>query len=49
MSEQKCPGQDTRYWTLDDVFESLCPHCGYSIEFFRTILIANVLHAGSTR
>ena len=31
-----CPGQDTRYWKLEDVFfEVLCAHCGNSIEFFK--------------
>lgn len=35
MAERKCPGQDTRYWTMDDIFEAPCSHCGYSIEFFR--------------
>lgn len=35
MAERKCPGQDTQYWTVDDIFESPCSHCGYSLEFFR--------------
>ncbi|RKX55759.1 MAG: hypothetical protein DRP29_10225 [Thermodesulfobacteriota bacterium] len=31
----KCPGQDTRYWKEDAIFEIECPYCGYSIEFFK--------------
>ncbi|RUM39384.1 MAG: phosphohydrolase [Desulfobulbus sp.] len=31
----KCPGQDSRYWSGEDVFESDCPHCGHSVEFFK--------------
>lgn len=36
MFAQKCPGQDTRYWTADDVHEEECPNCGEMIEFFKT-------------
>ncbi len=31
----KCPGQDSRYWSGEDVFEAQCPNCGHSIEFFK--------------
>jgi HD superfamily phosphodiesterase len=31
----KCPGQDSRYWSGEDVFESNCKHCGNPIEFFK--------------
>ncbi len=31
----KCPGQDSRYWSGEDVFETACPECGHSIEFFK--------------
>ncbi len=31
----KCPGQDSRYWSGDDVFETQCPNCGHTIEFFK--------------
>ena len=31
----KCPGQDPRYWKFDAIFETKCPHCGSSIEFFK--------------
>ena len=31
----KCPGQDMRYWGPDAAFETKCPSCGSSIEFFK--------------
>lgn len=31
----KCPGQDIRYWSGEDVFEAECPNCGHSVEFFK--------------
>ncbi len=36
MIGTKCPGQDMRYWTADDVHEDKCPQCGEVIEFFKT-------------
>jgi len=36
MFATKCPGQDMRYWTADDVHEEKCPKCGETIEFFKT-------------
>ncbi len=36
MFATKCPGQDMRYWTADDVHEEKCPHCGEIVEFFKT-------------
>lgn len=31
----RCPGQDTRYWTPEDIFEEPCPHCGQPVEFWK--------------
>ncbi len=31
----QCPGQDSRYWSGEDVFEDKCPNCGHIIEFFK--------------
>ncbi len=31
----RCPGQDTRYWKEDAIFEAPCPFCGEEIEFFK--------------
>jgi len=31
----QCPGQDSRYWSGEAVFESSCPHCGQPVEFFK--------------
>lgn len=33
---QKCPGQDTRFWTSEDVTEVPCAGCGFVVEFFKT-------------
>ncbi len=30
-----CPGQDTRYWTHEAIFEAPCAHCGRPVEFFK--------------
>lgn len=31
----KCPGQDTKYWKEDAIFEADCPKCGTAIEFYK--------------
>jgi len=31
----KCPGQDSRYWKPDAIFEAKCPKCGNKVEFFK--------------
>ncbi|BCO09374.1 hypothetical protein GF1_17500 [Desulfolithobacter dissulfuricans] len=31
----QCPGQDSRYWSGEDVFEVSCPKCGHTVEFFK--------------
>ncbi len=31
----KCPGQDTQYWNEDAIFETECPECGHTMEFFK--------------
>lgn len=31
----KCPGQDSRYWKPDAIFEVRCPQCGAEVEFFK--------------
>lgn len=35
MTRPRCPGQDTRFWKPEDVFELSCPHCGGGLEFFK--------------
>ena len=32
----RCPGQDTRYWKPEDVFDVPCPVCDTEVEFFKT-------------
>lgn len=36
MGSAMCPGQDTRYWKPDDIFEIPCSRCGRPVEFFKT-------------
>lgn len=31
----KCPGQDSRFWGKDAIFEARCPQCGAAVEFFK--------------
>lgn len=31
----RCPGQDMLYWKPEDIFETPCPVCDYSVEFFK--------------
>ena len=31
----KCPGQDTRFWKPNDVYNVECPKCGKPVEFFK--------------
>ncbi len=31
----RCPGQDSRYWKPDAVFNAPCPKCGNLLEFFK--------------
>ena len=31
----RCPGQDSRYWKHDAIFDTKCPECGTEIEFFK--------------
>lgn len=31
----QCPGQDTRYWKPDDIFDIPCQACGTPVEFFK--------------
>ncbi len=31
----KCPGQDSRFWKPEDVFEIQCLKCGWIVEFFK--------------
>ncbi len=31
----QCPGQDSRFWGPEAIYESTCPKCGRPIEFFK--------------
>jgi len=32
---QKCPGQDSRFWKQDYIYNESCPRCGAPVEFFK--------------
>ncbi|CAK8718187.1 HD/PDEase domain-containing protein [Candidatus Electrothrix laxa] len=42
----QCPGQDSRYWSGEDVFESNCPKCGQGVEFFKDDSQRTCKHCG---
>lgn len=31
----QCPGQDSRFWKPDAIYEAKCPECGQEVEFFK--------------
>jgi len=31
----RCPGQDMRFWTAEDIFDVRCPYCDNEIEFWK--------------
>lgn len=31
----KCPGQDMKYWKADAIFETTCPKCAATVEFYK--------------
>jgi HD superfamily phosphodiesterase len=31
----RCPGQNTRFWKPEDIFEMTCAKCGQQVEFFK--------------
>lgn len=31
----KCPGQDSRFWGKEAIFDARCPECGAMVEFFK--------------
>lgn len=35
MPALKCPGQDFRFWTPEDIYEVPCPACENPVEFFK--------------
>ena len=41
-----CPGQDTRYWTFDNIYEVQCKFCFKNMEFFKTDLKRQCPHCG---
>src|SRR3990172_2276978 len=35
MGNVMCPGQDTRFWRPEDIFDVTCGSCGAVLEFFK--------------
>lgn len=42
----KCPGQDSRFWKPDAIFEASCPKCQAGVEFFKDDTARNCPHCG---
>lgn len=42
----KCPGQDSRYWKEDAIFEAKCPKCANMVEFFRDDTTRKCINCG---
>jgi len=40
----KCPGQDTKFWDRDAIFDVACPSCGKTVEFFKDDAIRRCPH-----
>jgi len=41
-----CPGQDTRFWRPEDIFEIDCEACGTPVEFFKDDVYRRCTHCG---
>ena len=48
MPISRCPGQDNRYWSSEDVIESPCPSCGKTIEFWKQEPRRRCIHCGKS-
>lgn len=42
----QCPGQDSRYWDKNAIFEIKCQHCGQTVEFFKDDSTRTCKHCG---
>lgn len=42
----KCPGQDSRYWKPEAIFDETCPKCGHTVEFFKDDTARRCGHCG---
>jgi hypothetical protein len=42
----KCPGQDSRYWQSNAIFETTCAKCGAVVEFFKDDTTRKCDHCG---
>lgn len=46
MAVFRCPGQDSRFWKPEDIFEAPCSHCKKPIEFFKDDPFLTCPHCG---
>jgi hypothetical protein len=46
VPDDRCPGQDQRFWKPEDITECRCPHCGDSIEFWKDDIDRPCPHCG---
>ncbi len=44
---EACPGQNSRFWKFDDIFEIACGQCGEVVEFFKNDGVRHCLHCGN--
>ncbi|MDZ7760653.1 MAG: hypothetical protein U5L00_10395 [Desulfovermiculus sp.] len=42
----KCPGQDSRFWKDDAIYEARCPQCSQTVEFFKDDTARKCPHCG---
>ncbi len=42
----KCPGQDSRFWKDDAIYEARCPQCNETVEFFKDDTARKCPHCG---
>ena len=42
----KCPGQDSRFWKQDAIYEARCPQCNETVEFFKDDTARKCPHCG---
>ena len=42
----KCPGQDSRNWKADAIYEARCPQCNQTVEFFKDDTARRCPHCG---
>jgi len=47
MGNNRCPGQDRRYWKPEDIFEVRCPQCGSTVELWKDEGVSRCSNCGT--